>query len=347
MKYIVFLIIALTAISSLTAVIRTVDNNVPSIGQYATFDAAYNASANGDTIYLYPSVFSYGSPYPQKQLTIIGAGYDPANPGMVTSKIMPIIYYASATNTVLIGLDLTSGLQIDYPTTIRNCRITSYLNIKRTGTTVQDCLIKGTLTVGDNTTPTDNIAITGCIIDYDSTKLTLRQLASAIVSNSVFYGNGTHIYCEQVQTNASFNHCLFINRGTGTTTLASGNQSTATLIFRNSIFENTAGIYSNFTFQYNIFEGTYAEVTDPTNMEGVSMANVMVDVNNNNYHLSTGSVAIGAGLGGVDIGIYGGVTPFDDFYYLNYLPTITVFTSPAVVDQNGNLNIQIQGKIGN
>jgi hypothetical protein len=347
MRKMLCLIIAISSFVALAAVIRTVDNNTPSIGQYATFDAAYNASANGDTIYLYPSAFTYSSPYLQKQLTVIGAGFDPANLGMLTSKFTPAIYYETSSNCVFIGIDVGSGINVSRPETFRNCRFNSGVTVSKTGSTFQDCLFKSALTVGDNIEVIQNLAVTGCIFDFDSTHVTINRYASPIFYNCVFYGNNYKIYVPYDQSTGAFNHCLFINRGTGTQYLATGAVATATVIMRNCIFEQISSVAANFTYQYNIFEGTHAEVTDPTNMEGVNLANVMVDVNGGDYHLCTGSLAIGAGLDGVDIGIYGGVSPFDDLYYLNYLPTITDFDCPAVVDQDGNLNIHIQGKIGN
>ena len=73
----------------------------------------------------------------------------------------------------------------------------------------------------------------------------------------------------------------------------------------------------------------------------------MVDVNGGDYHLITGSPAIGAGFNGEDIGIYGGATPFNDLWYLTRLPSITAISCPAVFDEDVNLNVNIEPLRGN
>lgn len=61
------------------AVIRTVSNDINIPAQFTTFDAAYTASAPGDTIYLHGSSTNYivaGSVI-AKAITIIGPGFNP------------------------------------------------------------------------------------------------------------------------------------------------------------------------------------------------------------------------------------------------------------------------------
>lgn len=346
MKHLVILIIALIAITSLPSVIRTVDINTPSIGQYNNWYSAYNAAANGDTIYLYPSLVDYGSQYIAKNITIVGAGFDPANPSLITTKFTPYVNAVGGTGARFIGLDCGSS-SYTYPVQVSNCRFASSVSLTRSGHTFTDCNFKSTVYVGDGTTQTSDNVFTSCFFDCDTYKVYLQPLAAIILFNSIFYGNSYHVYCGGNYTNAAFNHCLFVNRGTGTQYLATGNTSTANLVFTNSIFEAISNIPANFTYLYNIWEGTSSNVTDPSNLQGVNLANVMVDVNGGNYHLITGSLASGAGQSGVDIGIYGGTSPFDDLWYLTFLANITDFDCPAIVNQAGQLNLHIQAQCGN
>lgn len=112
----------------------------------------------------------------------------------------------------------------------------------------------------------------------------------------------------------------------------------------------TVTITRAWDFQYCIFEGNSTYITDPSNMQDVDLALVMEDMNGGNYHLvpePPDNPAVGAGINGEDIGIYGGETPFNDLWYLTVLPSITAFTCPIVVDENGLLDVHIEAQAGN
>ena len=58
--------------------VRTVSNFIGTIAQYATIQAAVNASASGDTIYVHGSPNDYVSfSITDKRLTILGPGWSP------------------------------------------------------------------------------------------------------------------------------------------------------------------------------------------------------------------------------------------------------------------------------
>ncbi len=349
MKRYALLLIALVAVFSLSAVIRTVDNHVPSLGQYTTFSAAQTASAPGDTIYIYPSPNGYSGDYLSKQLTVIGGGTDPANPGLITSKFTPHVNAVGASGSVFIGLEVDSGPTYSYPVSVRNCVFNASMSCLRNGSTFTDCKFKGVVYVGDGSTQSLNNIFTGCTFLDPSYRVYLSSLASGAFFNCLFLGNSYHVYCSNVQTAAAFNNCVFVNSSTGTPYLASGSTATASLVFTNCIMETLylSSIYSNFTYQYCIFEQSPPGITGPGNQFGVTMATVMVDVNGGNYHLAAGSPALNAGLGNVDIGLYGGSSPFDDLWYLTFLANITAFTCPPIVDAGGNLQLHIEAKCGN
>ncbi|MBW6513241.1 MAG: hypothetical protein K0B87_00575 [Candidatus Syntrophosphaera sp.] len=347
MKTLIFSLIAALAVFSLSAAVLTVDNNIPSSGMYTTFNAAYNAAANGDIIMIYPSTMSYGGYSIAKQLTIVGAGTDPANPDMVTTKFAPSVNNVEGSGTVFIGLDVYISTSSSYPATWRNCVFSSSLSILRDGTALEECLFKSSVTIGNGTIETHDTTIKGCTFDNDSTKLNLNNLASCVLYNCLFYGNSYAVNCAQSNTTAAFNHCLFVNRDTGSLRLATGQTSTGNLIFINNIFETITYIPANFTYLYNIWEGSPTEVTDPSNYLGVNLANVMIDVNGGDYHYTASSLAYGNGQYGADIGLYGGDTPYDDLWYLTYLPSIVDFDCPAIINQAGQLDVHIEAKVGN
>lgn len=350
MKPVITLILAIMYAFTLNAVIRTVDNNSPSIGQYSTFAAAFNASSNGDTIYVYPSAIEYLTSNLTKQLTIVGAGFDPANPLMVTSKISPYTNSIGSPNCKFIGLDFLQGTTLYQTTSIQNCRFNAYLSMLGANSVLEDCQFNNNVYIGNGTLAATNITFYGCTFDYAGYNLQTYALASCAAFNCILKSNSFHISVVNNNTAAAFNHCLFLNQSTATASLvttANTNYQTATYVFLNSIFDLKNNLMGNFTYQYNIFEGSSVNITDPTNQQNVNLATVMVDYQNGDYHLCQDSPAIDAGLNGDDIGLYGGDTPFDDEWYVNKIPSITDFDCPAIVDQNGMLNVHIEAQVGN
>jgi len=69
-----------------SATIITVDNNVNSPADYADLQAAHDAVAEGDTIYVAGSQTTYGILYVTKKLVLIGNGFNPEN-GMRTELL--------------------------------------------------------------------------------------------------------------------------------------------------------------------------------------------------------------------------------------------------------------------
>jgi hypothetical protein len=74
-----FLLLSFSACVNMYATVRTVSNNPATLAQYNTIQAAVDASASGDTIYVQGSSTHYaGFTILNKRLTIIGPGWSPA-----------------------------------------------------------------------------------------------------------------------------------------------------------------------------------------------------------------------------------------------------------------------------
>lgn len=342
MKFFVFTLIAVLALSSLSATSFTLDNNIRPIGQFSTWITAYNAAADGDTIYIYPSPFDYGPGWNEgslgKRLTVIGGGFNPANPALITSRITLGVNTAGGAGSIFSGLHITNGVASNQEAHYINCRFENTVNLQAANSELKYCWCVSNVYAGND------VHIQGCTIQGS---LVPASQSDVTCSNCVFIGNVSHVDTGG-NSNAScyLMNCLFANSGDGSHVLFAGWGSPNDLNFVNCIMENIT-IYSAQTFSYCIFEGSSLHITDPSNMQNVNLANVMVDVNGGDYHLIPGSLASGAGFGGEDIGIYGGATPFNDLWYLTRLPAITDFTCPIVVDENGLLNVHIEAQAGN
>jgi len=63
---------------SLSATVRTVSSNPATLGQFSTIQAAIDASADGDSVYVYGSPNTYaGFTIQDKKITVIGPGWSP------------------------------------------------------------------------------------------------------------------------------------------------------------------------------------------------------------------------------------------------------------------------------
>jgi hypothetical protein len=342
MKVFIFTFIAVLSSIALSATSFTVDNNIRPTGQYTTWISAYNAAAEGDTIYIYPSPNDYGPGWNEgglgKRLTVIGGGFNPANPGLITSRINLYVNAAGGAGSIFSGLHMSGGVTSSYAVSYVNCRFENNVGIQAPNSELRYCWCHSNVYAGNGT------HILGCTIEGSFTPYSQTD---STCSNCVFVGNVNHI--DTLGNNnicCYFVNCLFANSDSGSHALHSGWSNPIDLNFLNCIMEIIT-INAAHDFQYCIFEGSSTYISDPSNMQNVDLAEVMVDVNGGDYHLIPGSLASGAGYSGADIGIYGGDTPFNDLWYLTRLPGITEFTCPFVVDENGLLNVHIEAQAGN
>ena len=70
---------------------------------------------------------------------------------------------------------------------------------------------------------------------------------------------------------------------------------------------------------------------------------VFMDYPNDNFHLKLEPPAMRSGLGGAEIGIYGGDLPFIDGGYPN-IPSIYYLDIPATGSQKEGINVTIKAK---
>src|SRR5438477_8165333 len=103
----VTILLALILLSAgASATVRTLNNNNPSPGQFATYNLAENPSVNGDTIYVSGSPTSYGNISPNKGVTIIGTGHNPNKQNPLVSTVGALTLNAGASSCRIIGLNV-------------------------------------------------------------------------------------------------------------------------------------------------------------------------------------------------------------------------------------------------
>lgn len=293
--------------------ILTVDNNVPSIGQFTNIQESINAAIPGDTILVYPSNAQYSAFTVTKTLRIVGSGWQPEGYNRQTIKSTEITANwvtidANAPNTKLEGLG--GGFDV---------------RMHAADTIIDKCCV-GTIDHQEGI----NLIITRCIIQY---YVVLRPNGSCCyVTNCIFPGN-TGNYFVINTPNASnvsiINNTFLLGRQFN---ISNYGYSTATIM--NNILVTDFNT-QNMTVCYNITGGAAGDC--------------IID----SYHTNPGSPAIDAGnpdpmfndLDGSrnDCGAYGGPTPFVDGG-IPGLPAIYQISGDYVVGQDENWQVEIKAK---
>lgn len=278
-------LLALSAASAQT--VHTVDNRPGSVAMYDNFTAAYEAATAGDTILLAGSPTYYGSHTLHKPLRIEGPGYfleankvpgvnrDSARIGL---DVENSIQFGNASGCTLVGLDgsirVFSGVE---GTVVDRCSLevgsfSSATILRRCyGNTISfDLGSVGSVILNSNIGSVGTGNTVEAGVSVD--KSIIRNEVNAGGASSVQVTNSifTSVSNQLIRGPASVSYCMAISDGLP---VGSGNQNNQLLIGAGAIFER-------FDSRYDIAV------------------------------LRSDSPALGAGIGGSDIGIEGGVTPY-------------------------------------
>lgn len=339
------------------ATIRTVSNTPGTLAQYSGIQAAINASASGDTVYIHGSGTGYaGATIQDKSLTLIGPGWSPTTSPSAKAFVGSIHISGNSNNTMIQGLYLAGNNQnpnnggigiflsndLNGISLIRNTFTgNASIYLPCPGGTMTNFLIEGNYFVNSTIGVQHNCFGTGPIFFSD-----------VLVTNNVFIGNARFPLL-QYATNVVFDHNLFYGSDAGYSPFA-GNylliknnvfvgrnfSSTDYSTFENNITYNTTGNNPPWTYSNNNGTGNI----DNTNPQMVDQT----EVNNGTFNLlldftiSSGA-ANNAGTDGKDLGLL-----FDPSGYLNWthsgnskLPVITQLSINSTVNPGGNLEIHL------
>jgi len=280
-------------------------NNNPAIdADFYDIQAAHDFVYAGDTLYIEGSSTSYGGPYVfTKKLIVIGPGYflssnDSPQHNKNTAYIAGIQLAPGSEGTVLSGLELVGpwgnwGLYVGTNNVIvKNCRIYGYgawavMIYNSSNVVIQQCYIDGNQ---------------DCIYIYSPSQNILIQ------NNFIYPGWNTWAIYMEDGTAADFSNNVIWQ---GSMRLRNG-------IFRNNIFCSTDYSFdpSNVVCTNNISGGTHFGGANG-NQSNIDMNTVFICWNDctgrtvdDRYMLLPTGVAIGAGYGGVDCGIFDGPAPY-------------------------------------
>ena len=310
---------------------------------YSDIQAAIDAVEAGTKIYVYNGV--YNGFTVNKQLTIIGPGYfleeNPQNHAQAMSVLIKgdanIILNSSANGSVVQGLNIKTKVNIENTSniTLKNCLINSdypaqYLNIVVTGSS--DIYIKGnyisqglynTHCIDVSTSNNVNILNNYISQSYNYCAVSIQNQFSSYLSHNVIYGP---IQCEN--------------------TIISNN------IWRGRARSPDYGYYGVY------LDNSFSNCTTRNNISidnttfGLSGGNKYVEdfstvflspsgSSDGQWQLKEGSPAKGAGEGGIDCGMYGGVEPYK-LSGISDIPVIYEFSAPLKTGELDGLQVKLK-----
>ena len=324
------------AVSSEAAIIR-VDNNSGNPSKYTTAQTAHDSAISGDTLHFIGSGISYGNLTATKKLYIFGPGYvltqnpeTQANPN--NAQLGEVTFNSGSDSSLLTGI---------YCKTIYI--YTSNIFIKRNWIYNQQ---------NNGATPYYSV--------YIHTNLGNIYIEENFIERYTFYGNMPALYISSGGSNIlvennimrqtySSNYEIFNSASSIT---ASHNVIIGGMSLSNSTFDHNihvAGNSSNSSnsSSYNISHSTTVP-SGNNNIQNQSMSSVFVTSGSRDgqFQLAASSPAKGAGLGGKDIGAFGGNTP----YVLSGLPAIPAiyfFSAPSTGSGATGLPVTIKIKSHN
>ncbi len=321
------LLVTMLGINSLNANVWRVNNRDGVDADFTNIMHAHNSGTvqEGDTLYVEASSGSHGDVDLTKKLVIIGPGFFLAeNPETQADQ-----------NSAVIGsLTFKDGSQ---GSIVKGCRIEN-VDIKTSDIIFQGNRIRNTedivqaVRLGENI---NNIIIKNNYI---------VELASYTINNSAIRGRETGMNNVTIKNNYIYHTDRFrrsLSFGSGFSGTIENNVLHGEAIVRNAEFHNNIlreGDFSptNTNYTHNIGNNDQFG-TENGNQQNVDMDDVFVGAEGNStdgqWQLAEGSPAIGSGVDGTDIGMFGGDNPFK----LSGVPNI-----PAIYEIEHTINYENQ-----
>jgi hypothetical protein len=306
-----------------------VNNNPGADADYTTLQEANDNASDGDTIYVEGSTEFYAGADISRQLTIIGPGYflcenETTQAYCQEAKFNGLInFMAGSEGSILTGCNVSSSIYINVDDiTVSRCQV-SQLTFNDA---VENILILQNYAYTISTSSNGSIANSIIANNYVKNRITTSYYSGAHqIINNVVEGSSSGYNIIDAYNASISNNILCHTNGI--------------------IAENSGNTITN---NLMASDGTDAN----GNLYNVSMANVFVDFSgtleystDGKWQLKAGSPAIGAGVAGVDCGMFGGVTAYV-LSGLPDLPHIYEAAIPGTASSGEGLPVTIKVKSG-
>jgi hypothetical protein len=221
----IFVFALMILVSQAWATVRTVSNNPATLGQFNTIQTAIDASADGDTVYVYGSPNTYaGFTVLDKQVTVIGPGWAPDknlphNANVSGAVIRNSPAGGSPDGTEFQGLIFVSDVyasrnQVSGDIPVNNVRLIRcqfnagmHWEIGATGFLIESCVSHGVMYFNPSSTYENFLFQNNMIMNYNTPKVNnLFNTVNVRFDHNLFYstnngGGGTY---------QTFNNCRFL-----------------------------------------------------------------------------------------------------------------------------------------
>ncbi|MFC2130961.1 hypothetical protein ACFLSQ_05965 [Bacteroidota bacterium] len=350
MKIIITICILFISGIFLQARIITVDNKYPSMGDYTNLHDAHNAANNGDTLYFYPSTVAYQADTISKRLTIIGTGWDIVKTQGVSALIYGTIVFTNGSDGSKFEGFVGYIAGNDYNNT--NIGMPFHIVIDADNIEIRKNYLK-LIIVKDG--HIGNVISQNIIIDksryfWTYTLITVEENNEIFIHNNILwipvfsfpiYPGGGCIGANTSNITIVISHNLLRSPFGGSSccfTLGGSNY----LVENNIIFDGRINVPLSSNIRNNISNSNQLQNLYG-NIINVNMYDVFIDPENEDFHLKPNSPAKGTGKNGVDMGIYGGSTPFVDGGYPG-IPSIIELDADHLGSKQSGLKVKIKAK---
>jgi len=322
----------------------TVDNRPGSTAQFTSVQAAHDAATAGDTIYVHPSIESYGFLNVNRSIHVRGLGHNPEH-GKISASLA--VQLSLPSNSSFSGLKITAvttqsvvGSPIFSNVIFQNNSINS-MNLFRSN----NCIVQGNIftsgTLALNLSTSTNATIKNNIFNM-ATNGSFNEAAISSASSTNTIENNVIIYNGTSGNPGIFTNCnnpivrnniIVINNATSTDFRIPN----STINFQNCLTFSYGGLTLPAIAGTNNLNNTNPQFETIGTPENPAFAYTK------SYKLKGGSPAIGAGLNGEDLGIYGQGFLFQMSGYPFDLPYPTSINITNVLAQTGNtLNVVLK-----
>ncbi len=337
LNFIFLLMVLSISMGMLNAAVLRVNNVAGTGAGYSTLQAAHNAANPGDTLMVEP-----GKPYGQlvltKRLVVLGPGYflgqnDDSQAGMFSAQVDSLTFNAGSGQTLVSGLHIKDVIQIN------TSQITLESNLIMFGRSYNFLIYIAA-------------ELSGIVIK----KNYIENSYSDSYGGAINIGNGTSVI---ISNNSIFN--FYSNTSSSQPMIKMNTSSLLTLtnnIIRGGLDLNTGatvknnilikeaidGTFVTSSSSYNVTEnGTLSGIGDITaaDIDAVFVGSGSTD---GKWQLSASSEAKGAGEGGIDCGMFGGVAPYVLSGINKSLPRIYYLSSSGQGTATTGLQVRVKAK---
>lgn len=384
MKKLAILLLAIMPYCLAAQNIWVADNNANApTGPYifSTIQEAIDAASDGGIVQVQPSPYTYGNATIDKQITLVGIGFNLTKDLPLQSNMGNITLTNNADNTSDADGTIIKGLTFG----IVYLASESGPSFTLSNVTIYNCRFTQLYTYVFNYSPVDNLEITNCYITPNTiifaqhtTNILIRnnliisgilfQSTSAgtnnIITNNILYG-GIEMEAEGTLTNILNNDFV----GASDTETAFNTELKDCIVSNNIFYGSTPSIstggstsaeFQRNTFANNLVHSTGDDTMPPTGggVGNSGSGNIVASPNftfvellnswsnTYDYSLQAGSPALApAGSDGTDIGITGGAFPWTDTNLIlktTAAPTIETLNTSTVINPGDDLPVHVK-----